>query len=533
MLSGDLAHAALADHGYFDLAGVFEVGLYLFGDVVGELGGYAVVYLRGLDHNADLAAGLYSVGLVHAPVTQGYVLQGAQAFDVGLRGLAPGAGAGRRDRVRGGDQHVFHGLHLHLVVVGADGADHVVGLAALLREAAPDQGVGALDLVVYGLAHVVEQGGAARDLHVGAEFLGHHAAEVGDLYGVGQHVLAVGCPVLQGAEEADQVVVHAAGDLGVVEGLAACALHLLLHVLLGLGHYLLDAPGVDAPVLHEASHGDPGHLAADRIEAGDHHGLRRVVDYHVHPGRGLEGPYVPALAAYDAALHVVGGQRDGLDRGLGGQIRGQALHGRGDQAPRLDVGPLLGLQGLVADHLPEPALQLGFEVGEEPPLGLRPRKAGYLLQDLEVFGLLLLELLALAGQVILGLREPATALVQLALATLQGCIPVVQAFFHAGDLGPPGTHLRLGVVLDLQRGLLGRQIGLAAFGLGLALGILDDGGRVGAGLRLATVHPRPVNKVSQDGADGYAEDQSQDQQQNTHRLSFQRTRREYGGPASS
>ena len=37
---------------------------------------------------------------------------------------------------------------------------------------------------------------------------------------------------------------HAAGDLGVVKRLAARALHLLLHVLFGLGHDLFDAPAV-------------------------------------------------------------------------------------------------------------------------------------------------------------------------------------------------------------------------------------------------------------------------------------------------
>ena len=121
----------------------------------------------------------------------------------------------------------------------------------------------------------------------------------------------------------------------------------------------------------------------------------------------------------------------------------------------------------------------------------------------------------------------------LPLAPLQGGIAIVQAFLHTGDLGPPGAHLRLGVVFHLERGFLGREIGFPAFGLGFALRVLDDGGRVGAGLRLAAGHPRAVNKVSQDSADGYAEDQSQDQQQNIHRLSFQRTRREYGGPASS
>src|SRR5215217_5771113 len=209
-LPGHLADPALADNRHFYLAGILEVGLYLLGDVVGELGGDSVVHFGGLDHDSDLTSGLDGVGFIYPSVAEGDVLQGAEALYIGLRRLAPCAGAGRRDRVCGGDQHVLHRLHLDLVVVSAYGAHHVVRLPTLLREAAPDQGVCALDLVIYGLADIVQQGGPAGYLDVGTELLGHHAAEVGDLDGVGQHVLAVGSPVLQRAEKPQQVVVHAA-----------------------------------------------------------------------------------------------------------------------------------------------------------------------------------------------------------------------------------------------------------------------------------------------------------------------------------
>src|SRR5215210_8932895 len=205
-----LADPALSDNGHLYLARILQVRLYLLGNVVGQLGGDPVVHLRGLDHYPYLTSGLDSVGFIYPSVAEGDVLQGAEALYIGLRRLAPCAGAGRRDRVCGGDQHVLHRLHLDLVVVGAYGAHHVVRLPALLREAAPDQGVGALDFMVNGLADIVQQGGPADDLDVGTELLGHHAAEVGDLDGVGQHVLAVGSPVLQRAEKPQQVVVHAA-----------------------------------------------------------------------------------------------------------------------------------------------------------------------------------------------------------------------------------------------------------------------------------------------------------------------------------
>src|SRR5215211_5684887 len=120
-LPGHLADPALADNGHLYLAGVLEVCFYLLGDVVGELGGDAVVHFGGLDHDPYLAAGLYGVGFVHAPVTQGDVLQRAQALDVGLRGLAPRARTGGRDRVCGRYKDVFCRLHFDLVVVGAYG----------------------------------------------------------------------------------------------------------------------------------------------------------------------------------------------------------------------------------------------------------------------------------------------------------------------------------------------------------------------------------------------------------------------------
>jgi hypothetical protein len=206
---------------------------------------------------------------------------------------------------------------------------------------------------------------------------------------------------------------------------------------------------VDASVLHEPAHRDPRHLTPDGVEAGDHHGLGGVVDDYVHPGGGLKGPDVPAFAAYDPALHVVGGERHSLDRRLRGEVRGEALHGGGDQTPRLDVGPLLGLQGHVAHHTPEPSLELGLQVGKKPPLGLLPRQARDLLESPELVGLLLPQLIFLAPRRLFGLREPAPALVELALPPLQRVIPVVQALFDARYLGPPGTYLGLGVILYL------------------------------------------------------------------------------------
>ena len=56
----------------------------------------------------------------------------------------------------------------------------------------------------------------------------------------------------------------------------------------------------------------PGDLAADRVEAADEHRLGRVIDDQVDARGLLQGADVAALAADDAALHLV--RRDGHDR---------------------------------------------------------------------------------------------------------------------------------------------------------------------------------------------------------------------------
>ena len=52
---------------------------------------------------------------------------------------------------------------------------------------------------------------------------------------------------------------------------------------------------MDASVLDQLLQGDAGDLPADRVEAGDGNGLRRVVNDQVHAGHGLQRADVAAL----------------------------------------------------------------------------------------------------------------------------------------------------------------------------------------------------------------------------------------------
>ena len=75
-------------------------------------------------------------------------------------------------------------------MVRLDGVDDRGRLAVAAREVGADDGMGTLDLVVDGLAEVVEQARTLSEAGVDAELGGHDGAELGDLDGVLEDVLA-------------------------------------------------------------------------------------------------------------------------------------------------------------------------------------------------------------------------------------------------------------------------------------------------------------------------------------------------------
>src|SRR3954468_18858662 len=95
-LSSVVGRPRLPDHGDLDLPGVLELLLDLARDLVREQDRAVVVQRAGLDHDADLAAGLHRVDLVHAVVAGGDVLEVAQALGVLLARLRAGAPAAPR-----------------------------------------------------------------------------------------------------------------------------------------------------------------------------------------------------------------------------------------------------------------------------------------------------------------------------------------------------------------------------------------------------------------------------------------------------
>ena len=164
-----------------------------------------------------------------------------------------------------------------------------------------------------------------------------------------QHILAIGCTILQTAQELDQLVVHAMLirlEYGVLAGLA----NLVVHFLAGLFHHLLNAGGMDAAVHNELLHGNAGNLAADGVEGGYNDGLGGVVDHQIHAGGGFQGADVAALAADDAALHVIVGQGHHGHGGFSHMVGSALLNGQRNDVAGLLLALLLGLGLDIANH---------------------------------------------------------------------------------------------------------------------------------------------------------------------------------------
>ncbi len=102
--------------------------------------------------------------------------------------------------------------------------------------------------------------------------------------------------------------------------------HLLIHLFLYLVDHFLYAAGMNPAVSHEALKGQPGQFPPIGVEAGDDHGLGRIVYDQVNSCGGLQRPDVPALAADDASLHLVVGQVNHGHSGLCHVVGGYALN---------------------------------------------------------------------------------------------------------------------------------------------------------------------------------------------------------------
>src|SRR5258706_4931291 len=230
-----------------------------------------------------------------------------------------------------------------------------------LQEVGSDRRVRPLDLMVDGLADVVQETRQLGDSNVCADLGRHHGGEIRDLVRGVEPLLPVAGAKPKDAEMADDL-----GMKSLQADLQDRGLSLLFDPLQdldsGLGNDLFDPGRMNPAVDDELVQRDPRHLAADGIEAADDDGFRGVVDYEVDPGRLLQGADVAPFFADDATLELVGRQRQHRDRDLGGLVRGDALYRLGDDLAGTTLafvaGGQLGFADLAGDLVPELLLDL-------------------------------------------------------------------------------------------------------------------------------------------------------------------------------
>ena len=203
---------------------------------------------------------------------------------------------------------------------------------------------------------------------------------------------------------------------------------------------------MDAAVGNELLQRQTRHLAADGVKAGDGDRLGRVVDDEVAARERLDGADVAALAADDAALHLVVRQRHDRYGHFAGVVGGASLDRRGDDLAGHAVGFVLVLR---FDFLELGGLlvrDLGFERLDQVGLGFFDGVTGDFFQHL-----------------LLGFADGAD---------------LILLRFHIGELGVEGVGLAVErIVLAVERflllleaALLLLQVGAAGLLLALILG---------------------------------------------------------------
>ena len=467
----ELDGARLANDADLDLTRILHFVLDALDDLLRKDERAGIVDVLGLNHDANLAARLNGEALFNALERIGDFLELLEALDVVFDGFAARAGTGGGNRIRGLNQNRLDARGLDVVVVRHDAVNNRVGFVILLRQFRADGHMGSLDLVVDGLADVVQKARALGERDIRAQLGGHDARQVADLDGVPKHVLAVGGAVAHAAQQLHQLRMDAV-QIRLEDGLLAGLADLVVHLALGLLHHLLDAGGVDAAVHDQLLQGDAGHLAANRIEGGDDHGLRRVVDDQIDAGGGFEGADVAALAADDAALHVVVGQRHHGDGGLRHVVGGALLNRQGDDVAGLFVGLLPGLGLHLAHHHGGVVVGVLLNAIHQDLLGLVGGHAGDALQlgllaivHLLGLGLQALNLAIFLVQRLLPGLQVVQFLVELLLALVHPAlqprhlVAAVTNFFiklrlQADDFFLGLKHGFLFLVLRLARGLL-------------------------------------------------------------------------------
>ena len=202
---------------------------------------------------------------------------------------------------------------------------------------------------------------------------------------MGQSVLTKAGAVLQPADQLDQVGVQAM-DAQLHHRTLALALHLQFQIVAALFHRLLDAGGVDTAIADQTLQRHAGHLAAGLVKGGQGDGFRGIIDDQIHAGSGLQCADVAALAADDAALHLIAGQRYHADGGLAAMVGSAAADGLSDEVAG-DVIAVFLQVGLVGSNAHSLFVgQLLVHLVQQHLAGVLLTQAGQRFQTLHLLG---------------------------------------------------------------------------------------------------------------------------------------------------
>ena len=205
------------------------------------------------------------------------------------------------------------------------------GLAELPEDVDAQLEMGAPEVAVDGLADVVHERGTRRDVRIETDLASQDTREVGHLFRMTQHVLAVRRSEPQAPHQPEELGVHVE-EAQLEGGRLALLQHGFFHLGLDLVDDLLDASRVDPPVGDETLDGLARDLAPEGIEAREDDRARRVVDNQFDTRGLLERADVTALPADDAALHVLARQVDHRHRRFN-RVLGRAPLNRLDDVP--------------------------------------------------------------------------------------------------------------------------------------------------------------------------------------------------------
>ena len=227
------------------------------------------------------------------------------------------------------------------------------------------------------------------------------------------------------------------------------------------------------------------------------------------PGEVLEGADVAALAADDAALHVVGRHLDHRHGRLGRVARGRALDADRDDVADPPVGLLLGLVLDLADELGHVVAGGLLGLAEEQLAGLGRRQRGQALERADLLLPRRLELLLEGADVGVTVVEALLAPGELGGLGLEPLIAGGGPLLGLDRLGPAVAQLVLDLGPEADHPLLGLDLGLLAQGVGLPPRIGQEAlGLLGLGLG------RPAERgPHHDVRDQAADDEPGDQEQ--------------------